>query len=176
MPCELVQRIDLDHCYLPFVQKGLELLARCEAAGIRFYVIRGYDSPAAQKALFDQGRTTPGPIVTNAPPFYSSHNYGLAWDLCKDKDAQRAGLQPDWSKEAERDYRAMGAIAKELGLIWGGDWSKPDMPHVQWPGYVTRKQLDPLRVVALAKKDPTPLARLRRVWAEVERKSKCATS
>jgi hypothetical protein len=25
----------------------------------------------------------------------------------------------------------LGALGKDLGLFWGGDWSNPDFPHFQ---------------------------------------------
>lgn len=31
------------------------------------------------------------------------------------------------------DFREAGEIFKKHGFIWGGDWSKPDRPHIQWP-------------------------------------------
>lgn len=30
------------------------------------------------------------------------------------------------------DWREFGAIAASCGLEWGGNWRKPDVPHVQW--------------------------------------------
>lgn len=30
------------------------------------------------------------------------------------------------------DWQEFGRIANECGLEWGGSWSKPDFPHVQW--------------------------------------------
>lgn len=165
MPADLIRRINLDHLYPPFVSKALELLAACRARGADYFAISGYRSPQEQAALYFRGRTTPGDIVTDAKPYYSSHNYGLAIDFALDADTQRAGLQPDWKPES---YAILGEEAKRLGLVWGGDFSRPDRPHVQWPGYVTGKQLDRLRVVALAKKDSSDLARLRRVWLSMK--------
>ena len=39
---------------------------------------RTYDE---QAELYAQGRTKPGPKVTNSPPGYSWHNFGVAWDF-----------------------------------------------------------------------------------------------
>ena len=41
----------------------------------------GLRTMATQQALWDQGRTTPGEIVTNAKPGSSAHNYGMALDV-----------------------------------------------------------------------------------------------
>jgi peptidoglycan L-alanyl-D-glutamate endopeptidase CwlK len=49
--------------------------------GVTFEVLSGLRSYAQQAALFAQGRTKPGKIVTNARPGSSWHNYGLAIDV-----------------------------------------------------------------------------------------------
>jgi len=49
--------------------------------GVKVEVISGLRSWAAQAALYAQGRTKPGKIVTKARPGSSWHNYGLAIDL-----------------------------------------------------------------------------------------------
>lgn len=45
-------------------------------------VYYGLRTAAEQAALYAQGRTTPGAIVTNAPPGRSAHEHGLAVDVC----------------------------------------------------------------------------------------------
>ena len=50
-------------------------------AGWYVSIISGTRTYAEQDVLYQQGRTTPGPIVTNAPPGYSNHNFGIAFDL-----------------------------------------------------------------------------------------------
>lgn len=144
MPADLLRRIDLDKLYLPFTERLMQLLANCRARGVEYHAISGYRSDAEQMALWAQGRTREGPIVTNARAGESAHNYGLAVDLCRDADVDRRGLQPDWSPEA---YEVLGEEARKLGLVWGGDWRRPDRPHVQWPGYVTARDLEPLRAI-----------------------------
>ena len=46
--------------------------------GIQLRITQGYRSIAEQDALYAQGRTAPGEIVTNARGGQSYHNYGLA--------------------------------------------------------------------------------------------------
>src|SRR5690606_7828810 len=46
--------------------------------GIQLRITQGYRSIAEQDALYAQGRTAPGEIVTNARGGQSNHNYGLA--------------------------------------------------------------------------------------------------
>ena len=62
----------------PFVIAAQELVAK---DGVTIEVISGLRSWAQQAALFAQGRTKPGRIVTKARPGSSWHNYGLAIDL-----------------------------------------------------------------------------------------------
>lgn len=80
-------------------------------------IVSGYRSLEEQERLYRQGREDPGPIVTNAKPGTSWHNYALAFDVTPPSEA--AGL------EGER-----------LGLRWGGRFeSFPDPNHFEYhPG------------------------------------------
>ena len=31
----------------------------------------------------------------------------------------------------EAEYKKLGPIGRNMGLFWGGDWSRPDRPHFQ---------------------------------------------
>lgn len=117
-----------------------------------FYAIEGFRSEARCKLLWTYGRTQKnpdwngeglGPVVTHAKPFQSAHCFGLALDFCRDKDAELAGLQPDWS---EASYDVLGLYAVKRGLLWGGSWRFKDRPHIQLPGYVTALEMAPLEV------------------------------
>lgn len=50
------------------------------------YTIRTF---AEQEALYAQGRTKPGKVVTNAKAGMSYHNYGLAVDIVLLKDTDK---------------------------------------------------------------------------------------
>lgn len=96
--------------------------------GTQVEVVQGLRTFAEQDALFAQGRTKPGPVVTNARGGQSNHNYGLAVDLCPFVNGK-----PDFS--ANSTFVAIGAEAVKLGMEWGGNWKKLiDKPHVQLPG------------------------------------------
>ena len=87
-----------------------------------------YRSPAEQASLYQQGRTTSGPIVTQCDGMtvMSQHNYSpsRALDFC----VLVAG-KVSWSPI---DYEAVGNIAEALGLEWGGSWPHfKDRPHLQ---------------------------------------------
>jgi len=100
------------------------------ARGVTVEVISGLRSWAAQAALYAQGRTKPGRIVTKARPGSSWHNYGLAIDLGLFKN----GVYLDEKKPAEADklYAEIGKIAAAHGIEWAGNWkSFTESPHFQ---------------------------------------------
>jgi peptidoglycan L-alanyl-D-glutamate endopeptidase CwlK len=109
-----------------------KLLAAAAADGIVLLVTSTFRSPAEQAALFAQGRTAPGPIVTNAQPGSSYHNARRALDV--------AILRPetgvlDWRWMGGRDampiWERLARLADGVGLHWGGRWRKPDRPHFE---------------------------------------------
>jgi peptidoglycan L-alanyl-D-glutamate endopeptidase CwlK len=90
-------------------------------------VIQGTRTYAEQNALYAQGRTAPGPIVTNASGGYSFHNFGVAFDV---------GIFRGRSYvEGGSGYTSVGHLGERTGLEWGGRWrSFQDTPHFQYPG------------------------------------------
>ena len=82
---------------------------------------RTYDE---QNALYEQGRSKAGRIVTNARGGYSNHNFGIAFDI----GVFEGGRYLDESPA----YKAVGALGMKLGLEWGGNWKTiQDEPHFQ---------------------------------------------
>ncbi len=93
---------------------------------IRCVVTSGLRTFEEQEHIYAQGRTRPGPIVSNARPGQSYHNYGLAVDL-----ASLKGNTIDWS-DTSPNWAIMGAEGQRLGLEWGGAWTSfVDRPHWQ---------------------------------------------
>lgn len=109
----------------PKVQPLARALIRdATANGIKIVVTSGTRTYAEQDALFEQGRTKPGQIVTNARAGYSNHNFGVAFDV-----TIFDGAQPVWESPK---YKTVGKLGKSLGLTWGGDWqSISDEPHFE---------------------------------------------
>lgn len=136
------RRIDDTRLYGPFRERCVALFDAARDAGAVFFVTSGPRTYAEQTLLYAQGRTSPGVVVTQAQAGESAHNFGIAIDVCRDASPDIGGLQPDWQDES---YEILGDLAREHGLVWGGDWGKPDRPHLQWPGFVTVEQLAPLR-------------------------------
>ena len=114
------------------------LVQKADASGIGIKVISGLRSYEEQDALYAQGRTTPGKIITNAPAGYSNHNFGIAFDIGVFESNKYLGDSPK--------YKAVGALGMDIGLEWGGSWkSIDDQPHFQlrpkWANDLTEKQM-----------------------------------
>jgi peptidoglycan L-alanyl-D-glutamate endopeptidase CwlK len=97
-------------------------------------VVSGFRTQAEQQALYAQGRTIPGDIVTKADGVIhkSNHQSGEAVDVIP-----YPSLYSDKKKMREFGGFVLGvaAILKEWGIIdieieWGGHWGW-DMPHFQ---------------------------------------------
>lgn len=100
-----------------------------EAAGTYLLVVSGLRTADQQNALYAQGRTTPGHIVTNAKAGQSMHNYGLAVDVVPYLSGQSGNL--NWQPSTPQ-YQAMVDALKAQGLGWGGDWvTFKDEDHFQ---------------------------------------------
>lgn len=110
---------------LPQVQPlARALIESAAAVGIAIKVISGTRTYEEQNALYEQGRSKPGRIVTNARGGYSNHNFGIAFDIGVFEGGRYLGESPA--------YKAVGAIGMKLGLEWGGNWkSIQDEPHFQ---------------------------------------------
>jgi peptidoglycan L-alanyl-D-glutamate endopeptidase CwlK len=93
--------------------------------GITVRVDQGLRTWSEQDALYAQGRTAPGPIVTDAKGGESWHNYGLALDF-----VPMLNGHPQWNR-AFPWYAITIGIAEGWGFISGSKWANPDFPHLQ---------------------------------------------
>lgn len=93
-----------------------------EFAGIPYIVTQTRRTPEEQAALYAQGRTKPGRIVTWT--LKSKHIEGKAFDIA----ILDGKGKPTWDTKL---YLKPGAIGEEVGLEWGGSWQKKDYPHFQ---------------------------------------------
>jgi len=109
-----------------------EFVRQARAEGYPIVLTDGGRTFAAQHALYEQGRTKPGKIVTNADSGESPHNFGLSIDFAFGD----ALGQPTWPNDAP--WGKVAAIGKSLGLKWGGDWASfKDQPHLEAPDWKT---------------------------------------
>ncbi|MDE2371056.1 MAG: M15 family metallopeptidase [Burkholderiales bacterium] len=119
------------------------LVQKAALGGIGIRIISGLRTYEEQEALYAQGRTAPGPIVTKARAGQSNHNFGIAFDVGVFEGNRYLGSSPK--------YKAVGALGIDLGLEWGGSWkSIVDEPHFQlrpaWAdGMAEREMLAELR-------------------------------
>jgi len=119
---------------LPKVQiKVKELIEKCQKAGIAIIITSTYRDKEEQDALYAQGRTKPGNVVTNAKAGQSIHNYKCAFDFVPVINGVA-----QWSNKAL--FTKVGEIGESCGLEWGGRWeSFIDMPHFQYTAGYTLK-------------------------------------
>jgi hypothetical protein len=90
---------------------------------ITLRVTYGLRTKAEQDALYAQGRTKPGKIITNAKGGQSYHNYGLAIDV-----VPMVKNKPDWNY----DFSKLAPIAARFGIAWGGNFKNlVDKPHFE---------------------------------------------
>lgn len=93
--------------------------------GVHPFITQTLRTFAESDALYAQGRTKPGSIVTKAKAGQSLHNYALALDFV----IQRNGKE-DWT--VDKDWMTVVNIFKKHGWSWGGDWkSFKDYPHLE---------------------------------------------
>ena len=102
-------------------------LTDCQKAGLPVLITETLRTAAEQDALYAQGRTKPGAIVTQCrgADFSSCHQWGVAFDFCRNvKGAE--------FNDNDGFFKKVGSIGKLKGLEWGGDWSGfADKPHLQ---------------------------------------------
>ena len=101
-------------------------LSKCAKAGHKLLITHTYRSTAEQNALYAQGRTTPGPRVTNARGGDSLHNHRVAFDVCFLK-----GLKAHYPPSSDKSWQEIGKIAQNIGLEHG-DRGFVDLPHFQF--------------------------------------------
>ena len=97
-------------------------LEDCEDEGLQVRVTEVRRSAARQEALYRQGRTAPGPIVTWTRQ--SAHLRGRAFDITL------VGA-PQYEDDPEA-WQLLGEIGEDLGLKWGGHFR--DYGHFELPG------------------------------------------
>lgn len=125
----------------PVAQAACNLfMSKCKEAGLNVLITETRRTQERQNYLYCQGRTvaqaTAKGISKDFAAKYcnpsakqvtwtltSNHKSGMAWDICKNIRGQ------EYSDSAF--FKKCGAIAKELGITWGGTWSTPDTPHFE---------------------------------------------
>ena len=119
----------------PYAKKVIEeMLDLAHLAGLNIQAHSGFRTPKEQDALYQQGRSKPGKVVTNAkgtPVAQSSHCYKVAVDCHFDQDQDGVA---EWDFELYKRVWALavGAGLDKKGLIWAGNWTSfKEGPHFE---------------------------------------------
>lgn len=124
------------------LREAVEVILKVmEKGGLPMLVTDTLRTTEEQQALYAQGRTKPGQIVTYADGIKVKSNHqapegstlGRAVDMCF-----LINGKPAWPNDSKL-WNIYGAVAKAHGLVWGGDWKdskgkpRPDYPHIELP-------------------------------------------
>ena len=122
---------------IPQAKERVEkFIALCKEHNIDILVTSTYRDAESQNALYAQGRTAPGKIVTNAKAGDSWHNWRCAVDV-----VPLVNGKPDWDG-SHPIWAEIGRLGKEAGLEWAGEWhSFKELAHFQYTGGLTLAQL-----------------------------------
>ena len=113
-----------------------KFIALCKENNIDLLITSTYRDAESQNALYAQGRTAPGKIVTNAQAGDSWHNWRCAVDV-----VPLVNGKPDWDG-SHPIWAEIGRLGKEAGLEWAGEWhSFKELAHFQYTGGLTLAQL-----------------------------------
>lgn len=121
-------RWDLNGLYLPFYDQLCELLDES------WQPYQGTRTVEAQQKLYDQGRKSPGKIVTYAQGGESPHNYGCATDW-----TVWEGDKPLWPSPSDPKWDEYLNALEKVGLKSGKSWG--DTNHNELPIRVSWKEI-----------------------------------
>jgi len=129
---------------LPEVKRRVEnFVEACKANGIDLLVTSTYRDNESQDALYAQGRTAAGKIVTNARAGDSFHNHRCAVDV-----VPLVSGKPDWDG-SHPVWAEVGRLGQENGLEWAGNWVHfKELAHFQYTGGLTIAQLKEGAIIA----------------------------
>lgn len=105
------------------------IAAKTLGNGLTVQILSGTRTYAEQTAIYAQGRTKPGKIVTNAKAGQSNHNFGIAFDIGIFKGKT---YYTGETAAQNKPYLDVSNLIKPVGLLWGGNWkSSKDYPHYE---------------------------------------------
>ena len=136
------QRIETLHPQLR--EEARQIIDEIDAAltgNARVRVTSAYRSNLEQQKLYDQGRKTKGPIVTNAAGGKSWHNYGMALDIVllirNAKTGKWDSISYNTKEDYDGDHVAEWEEITRIFLAHGWEYLKDksgrryDFPHFQ---------------------------------------------
>jgi hypothetical protein len=112
----------------PALERRARLLyERAEDEGIQLRFISGYRPYKERERRAGSSK--------RSPSLASWHNFGLAFDVNLQGRAGMGDALKHLSEDAPR-WERVGALAADLGLIWGKSWGKEELFHFEWhPGH-----------------------------------------
>jgi peptidoglycan L-alanyl-D-glutamate endopeptidase CwlK len=114
----------------PFRARAEAWAQACEQSGLDILIYCTLRSLDEQQALYAQGRTAPGRIVTYARAGSSAHNFGLALDF-----VPLVGGKAEWRAPSPRWEQAI-QIAEAFGMESASKWQRfKEWPHLQEPNW-----------------------------------------
>ena len=129
-------------------------LEECKKQGLIVKITDTIRTKTEQDNLYAQGRTKPGKIVTWVKYPYSNHNWGMAFDICRNDGKGAYNDSDSW-------FSKVGQVGKKFGLVWGGDWKDSvDKPHFELTKYGS--------TTTLARKYGTP-ENFKKTWKGVKK-------
>ena len=113
------------------MQKKVELFTfKMVNSGHSFMITSTYRSQEEQNAIYAQGRTAPGKVVTWTRN--SRHTQRDAIDIALlNKGKPTWDLKIDIDSDSVPDYTEAGVLGESCGLTWGGRWQTPDYAHFE---------------------------------------------
>ena len=132
----MINSRSLDDLIPPAKERVERFLSLCKDQGIDLLVTSTYRDNESQQALYEQGRTTAGKVVTNAKAGDSWHNWRCAVDVVPMVNGKPNwdGLHPVWDQ--------IGKLGEQAGLEWAGRWRTfKELAHFQYTGGLTLTDL-----------------------------------
>jgi len=132
----MINSRNLNDLLAPVKKRAEKFVSLCLGKGIDVIVTSTYRDSESQAALYAQGRTAPGRIVTNARPGDSYHNWRCAFDVVPLRNGKAV-----WD-EADPLWDQIGAVGLACDLDWAGNWHTfREFPHFQYTGGLTLADL-----------------------------------
>ena len=132
----MINSRSLDELVPPAKERVDHFLRLCKENNIDLLVTSTYRDHESQSALYEQGRTKAGKVVTNAKAGDSWHNWRCAIDV-----VPLINGKPNWDS-SDPVWARIGELGEQAGLEWAGRWRTfKELAHFQYTGGLTLTDL-----------------------------------
>ena len=120
---------DITLCHPRLQTLAAELIKECEKQGLQIKIGETLRTTAEQDALYAQGRTKPGTIVTNAKgsSYSSYHQWGVAFDIYRATAAVPIMIKMD-------------SFPKSARSVHRSDWNGAEPGRASWTSHTSSCQ------------------------------------